>query len=41
MLNTRTKAVNVSEDLKGNFAKKGTYFVNIFDKGWISKTSFD
>lgn len=33
--------VNVSENLKGQSFEKGTYFVNIFDKGeLVSKTSF-
>lgn len=33
--------VNVSENLKGESFEKGTYFVNIFDKGeLVSKTSF-
>jgi hypothetical protein len=35
------KTVNVSEDLKGKDFAKGTYFVNVFDKGeLVSKTSF-
>jgi hypothetical protein len=35
------KTVNVSEDLRGKDFAKGTYFVNIFDKGeLVSKTSF-
>jgi myosin heavy subunit len=33
--------VNVAENLKGDNFEKGTYFVNIFDKGeLVSKTSF-
>lgn len=35
------KTVNVSENLPGKDFEKGTYFVNIFDKGeLVSKTSF-
>ncbi len=36
------KSVNVSEDLPGKDFAKGTYFVNVFDKGeLVSKTSFN
>jgi len=35
------KTVDVKEQLKGNDFAKGTYFVNVFDKGeLVSKTSF-
>jgi len=35
------KTVNVSEDLKGKDFAKGTYYINIFNKGeLVSKTSF-
>ncbi|WP_264509733.1 hypothetical protein [Flavobacterium sp. N1719] len=35
------KTVNVSQDLPGKSFEKGSYFVNIFDKGeLVSKTSF-
>jgi regulator of replication initiation timing len=35
------KTVDVSEDLPGKKFEKGTYFINIFDKGeLVSKTSF-
>lgn len=35
------KTVNVSEDLPGKDFAKGTYFVNVFDKGeLVSKTNF-
>lgn len=35
------KTVNVSQDLKGSDFAKGTYFVNVFDKGTlVSKSSF-
>jgi regulator of replication initiation timing len=36
------KTVNVSQDLKGNDFAKGTYYINVFNKGeLVSKTSFD
>jgi general stress protein 26 len=35
------KTVNVSQDLKGKDFAKGTYYINIFNKGeMVSKTSF-
>ena len=35
------KTVNVSQDLPGKKFEKGSYFVNIFDKGeLVSKSSF-
>ncbi len=35
------KSVNVSQDLPGKSFEKGTYFVNVFDKGeLVSKSSF-
>ncbi len=35
------KSVNVSQDLAGKSFEKGTYFVNVFDKGeLVSKSSF-
>ncbi|MGL5113055.1 MAG: hypothetical protein ACRC6O_10505 [Flavobacterium sp.] len=37
----KNKTVDVSEDLPGKNFEKGTYFINIFDKGeLVSKTSF-
>ena len=40
-INYENKTINVTENLKGNDFTKGTYFVNIFEKGQlVSKTSF-
>lgn len=40
-VNYDNKTVQVTEDLKGKDFVKGTYFINIFDKGQlVSKTSF-
>ena len=41
-VNYDNKTVQVTEDLKGKDFVKGTYFINIFDKGQlVSKTSFN